>query len=75
MEISLGQFFAAFAKQPNGEKGALLTSGYANVGYVRDVNGVLWAVDGDWRGRGWRFGAVPLGNPYGWRDGTRFLSR
>ena len=52
VEISLGQFFAAFAKQPNGEKGALLTNGYANIGYVRDIEGVLWAVSGE-LGRRW----------------------
>lgn len=48
VRITLGQFFAAFAKQPNGEKGALLTNGYPNVGYVSDITGVLWAVYGRW---------------------------
>src|SRR3989338_6569696 len=66
VEISLGQFFAAFAKQPSGEAGALLTNGYANIGYIRDINGVLWAVVGGLGGRGWYFGARPLGGPLGW---------
>ena len=75
VEISLGQFFAAFAKQPNGEKGALLTNGYANVGYVRDINGVLWAIRGRWDDDGWHFGALSLDNPSRWNDGLQFLSR
>ena len=75
VEISLGQFFAAFAKQPNGEKGALLTNGYANIGYVRDIEGVLWAVTASWLGDGWLFEANPLGNPGRWGVGDRFLSR
>ena len=75
VEITLGQFSAAFAKQPNGEAGALLTNGYANVGYVRDINGVLWAVFGYWDVDGWRFRAFPLDNPGNWDDGNQFLSR
>ncbi len=77
VEITLGQFFAVFAKQPNGEKGALLTNGYANVGYIRDINGVLWAVRGYCRGHdlGWRFEADPLDDPGRWGVGRQFLSR
>ena len=75
VEISLGQFFAAFAKQPSGEAGALLTNGYANIGYIRDINGVLWAVVGGWGGGGWYFGARPLGDPLGWLPASQVLSR
>lgn len=75
VEITLGQFFAAFAKQPNGEEGVLLTNGWANVGYIRDINGVLWAVGGFWDDDGWRFEARALGDPFGWFGGPRFLSR
>lgn len=75
VEISLGQFFAAFAKQPNGEAGVLLTNGYANVGYVRDIKGVLWAVRGSWDDDGWDFGACPLDDPHSWLDGNQFFSR
>jgi len=75
VEITLGQFFAMFAKQPNGEKGALLTNGNANVGYIRDSNGVLWAAYGGWGDDGWCFLAYPLGNPRRWDDGLQFLSR
>jgi hypothetical protein len=75
VEITLGQFFSAFAKQPNGEAGPLLTNGYANVGYIRDIEGVLWAVDGFWDGGGWDFEASPLDRPDGWLDVNQFLSR
>lgn len=75
VEITLGQFFAAFAKQPKGENGPLLTNGYANVGYVRDINGVLWAVHGYWDDGGWYFNANSLDGPYAWLGGYQFLSR
>ena len=75
VEITLGQFFSAFAKQPNGEAGPLLTNGYANVGYIRDIEGVLWAVFGRWRVDGWYFGARPLDDPFRWNVDNQFLSR
>lgn len=46
-----------------------------HVRYIRDVNGVLWAVCGDWSGDGLYVGASPLDYPNGWRVGRRFLSR
>ena len=76
VEITIGQFFAVFAKQPNCEDGTLLTNGYANVGYVRNINGVLLVVFGfRWLDNGWFFGARPLDDPEDWYvDGTQFLS-
>ncbi|MFZ1075197.1 MAG: hypothetical protein WAN50_02390 [Minisyncoccia bacterium] len=75
VEITLGQFFAVFAKQPNGEAGTLLTNGYANVGYIPDINGVLGAVYGYWCVGGWFFEAGPFVHRYRWIDGLQFLSR
>lgn len=75
VEISLGQFFAMFAKQPNGESGQLLTNGRANIGYIRGDDGVLWAVGGRWGGDGWSFGARPLDGPSRWHAGRQVLSR
>ena len=75
IEITLGQFFAAFTKQPNGEDSPLLTNRYANIGYVRDDEGVLWAVGGGWSDDGWYFGAYPLDGPFRWRADRQVLSR
>lgn len=75
VELTLGQFFAAFAKQPRGEDGPLVTNGYANIGYIRAVDGVLWAVFGYWSDDGWGFEADPLDDPDGWDHDDRVLSR
>ena len=76
-EITLGQHFALLSKQGRGESGVLLTNGYANVAYIRDTNGILWAVFAGWRaGRGgWRVEAYSVGRPHGWRGGVQFVSR
>jgi hypothetical protein len=56
VEITLGQFAAIFAAQPNGERGALPTDGSDIVGFVRlDIGGELLPVFGWWDG-GWSFG-------------------
>ncbi|MCH7828825.1 hypothetical protein IH982_03145 [Patescibacteria group bacterium] len=57
-ETTLAQIWALMERQPNGEEGVLLTGGWENVFYVRDVNGELrvvyvsrggssWLVDAD----------------------------
>ncbi len=43
-ETTLTEMFYTMEKQPNGEAGALLTNGYANIFYIRDVNGVIYTV-------------------------------
>lgn len=74
-EISLGQFFALLKKQGKGQKGALLTNGYANIAYVRDDEGVLRAVRAYWdAGYGWHVEAYALGHPGRW-DSAQVLSR
>lgn len=76
-EITLGQFFALLSKQGKGEAGPLLTNGWANIAYIRDDEGILWAVHADWyAGRGgWSVGASSVGDPDGWRGGFQVLSR
>ena len=66
VEITFGQYWEFL-------KTADQNSWY--VAYIRDVNGVLWAVCGRWHGGGWRFEAGPLDSPGGWGAGGRFLSR
>lgn len=74
-ETVLAEIFVLMAKQSNGEEGALLNSGYANIFYVRDVNLVLRAVSVNWNGGGWFVCAGSVKCPYGWLAGCRVFSR
>ncbi len=74
---TLADMWAMLEKQPNGEEGALLVNGYANIFYIHDIEGNLWAVSADWfadRG-GWRVGAYSVERPGRWVDGIQVLSR
>jgi hypothetical protein len=45
----------------------LLTNGRANIFYVEDAKGVLWAVGARWNsGRGWFVFAGLVSGPAGW---------
>lgn len=74
---TLADMWVMLEKQPNGEKGALLINGYANIFYIHDTEGNLWAVSARWYAAhgGWNVGAVSVGYPRRWFDGTRVLSR
>lgn len=74
-ETSLTEIFALMAKQPRGEKGILLTNGYANIFYVRDTDGVLPAVYVCWDGDGWDVGTGSFGSPDRWFAGNQVFSR
>jgi len=74
-ETTLSEMFALMEMQPNGETGTLLTNGYANIFYVRDFDGVLWAVRCRWGGDGWRVGADSVDSPSVWRAGFHSFSR
>jgi len=43
-ETYLADLRVALKKQSNGESGTLLTNGRANIFYIRDTKGTLWAV-------------------------------
>lgn len=76
-ESYLSDLWAMLEKQPNGEKGDLLTNRYANIFYVRDVKGALWAVLADWgsaRG-GWSLDALSVEGSGRWRAGRQVVSR
>jgi len=76
-DTALSQFFYLLSKQGKGENGLLLTNGWANVGYIQNMNGVFWAVRTYWgadRG-GWDVEAYSTLSPARWLDGTQFLSR
>ena len=74
-EASLSQMYALMARQANGQEGVLLTNGWANIFYVRDINGELSAVYVVWHGRGWFVGAHSVTRPGRWRDGRQVFSR
>lgn len=52
-EITFAGIYKFMKLQPNGENGALLVDGFANIFYVKDADGVLRAVYVRWVGVGW----------------------
>lgn len=74
-ETTLAEIFSLMSNQPNGEDGVLLTNGYANIFYVKDVSGVLRAVDVGWRDGGWFVSAFSVVRPDVWFGGFRIFSR
>lgn len=77
-ELTLSQFFHLIAQQGKGEKaGPLLVNGWANVAYIPDDDGSVWAVHAYWDADngGWSVGARSVGDPLDWYDGRQVLSR
>jgi hypothetical protein len=74
-ETTIVELFSLMEKQPNGESGALLTNGYANIFYVRDVNKLYRSVYVNWYGDAWNVHAIPVSGPGGWLVESRFYSR
>ena len=66
VEVSFGQFWE-FLKTAD--------QNLWYVAYIRDTDGVLWAVGARWSSGGLRVEAFSLGSPNGWGAGFRFLSR
>ena len=75
-ETTLAQIDALMERQSSGQPGVLLTNGFANIFYVRDVNGELRAVYVRWDAfcGGWHVLANSVGNPRRWRGGYRVFS-
>ncbi|MDP3899662.1 MAG: hypothetical protein Q8Q23_01130, partial [bacterium] len=75
-ETTLTELYALMVLQSNGEDGALLTNGCANIFYVGDdFSGVLRAVYVYWIGGVWHVYTSPVVDPLGWDDGIRVFSR
>jgi hypothetical protein len=66
---------AKLQKQPNGERGELLNTGWANLFLVEGINGGVFVVGVVWGsgGREWVVSTGRLG--YAWNAGRRFASR
>jgi hypothetical protein len=77
VETNLATMFEAMKKQGSGQAGDLLVNGYANIFYVRDDNGTLWAVGCRWYPdlRYWDVEAGPVTGPDGGDAGSRVFSR
>lgn len=74
VETTLSAIYGLLLKQPKGEEGALLTNGYANIFYVKDINGVLRAVNVLWDDYGWRVYVNSVGRTLVWLAGRRVFS-
>lgn len=74
---ALADMWAMLVSQPNGEEGALRVNGYANIFYIHDTEGNLWAVDAYWHSDagGWDVYARSVEDPHGWHGGLRVVSR
>lgn len=76
-EIMLTHFFDLLKKQSKGGTGYLLVNGYANIAYIRDKDGTLWAVRANWNFcfHCWSVCAPSVGNPVRWSSGYQVVSR
>ena len=76
-ETTLTYLWDLLSKQPRGQKGTLLTDGRANVFYIRDAKGDLWAVsaDRDSDYGYWGVDASSVAIPDRWREGDQVFSR
>lgn len=75
-EISLAQFVELLKQQSQGQEGTLLVNGWANIAYIRDKKGNLWAVDAGWDSadRYWHVNAYSVEIPRDWSAGGQVLS-
>lgn len=76
VESSLSDMWFLMEKQKNGEDGALLNNGLANIFYIRDVHGVLRAINVLWLHGGWFVGALDVDRRgVTWESGVQVFSR
>lgn len=73
-ETTMAEIYAIMERQANRESGDLLNNGYANIFYIRDINGTLRAVRVRWRGDGWHVDAHSVEYPFEWDAGDRIFS-
>jgi hypothetical protein len=73
--ISINQFLALIEAQKDGQAGPLLTNGYANIAYIEDENGTVWAVFTHFSVMlgNWFVEAYSVDRPSGWSAGSRVI--
>lgn len=69
-ESSLGDFLFALNNEVS-----MLKNGYANIFYIRDDKGILWAVRVLWYGGGWNVYASSIESSSGWGAGYQVFGR
>lgn len=74
-ETALAYLFGLLAQQADGKTGPLLTDGRANIFYIRDAKGVIWAVGADRHSVGWSVDALSVTSPRRWLAGCQVFSR
>lgn len=72
-----GQIREMMRRQGRGQEGILLTNGCANIFYILDPDGVLWAADCGWGSNyaDWDVEARPITYPSRWDGGYQVVSR
>jgi hypothetical protein len=73
--ITLSQFYAMLLRQGNGQPGALLTNGYANIAYIEGFEKLVVYAYWNAGSGGWSVSAYSVTNPRGWGTGGQVLSR
>lgn len=74
-ETTLTEMFFLMKRQGNGNSGLLLANGYMNIFYIRDIDGLLWAVSCAWLNDGWYVDANYIDDPDHWHAGLQVFSR
>lgn len=77
VETTLAHIYELMRRQGRGQEGILLVNGYANIFYVRDAKGILWAVYCNWVfvSDYWVVYARSVADSDGWCAGRRVLAR
>lgn len=75
VETTLTEMFSLMKRQGKGEVGTLLTNGYANIFYIRDINGGLRTLYVYWYDGGWHVDANSIEKRFEWNDGLQVFSR
>jgi len=74
-ETTVAEMVSLMRRQGRGQQGILLTNGNANIFYIRNTKGVLWAVRCRWNSSYWVVRAFPVADRDAWRAGDQVLVR